>query len=72
LLLRAGAKVDLRDRQGDTALTLAARDASVEVVRALLEAGADASLRNENRTNAADIATSLRRQQVSKLLADHK
>jgi ankyrin repeat protein len=38
----------------------------------LLDAGADASLRNENRTNAADIATSLRRQQVSKLLADHK
>jgi ankyrin repeat protein len=40
------------------------------VVKVLLAAGADTGLRNDNRSNAADIATNLRREQISRLLAD--
>jgi ankyrin repeat protein len=68
-LIRAGANVNLRDKQGDTALTIAARDASAPVVKALLAAGANADLRNNNRANAADIARNLRRDAIRNLLS---
>jgi len=68
-LLRAGADVNLRDKQGDTALTIAARDASAALVKALLGAGANVDLRNNNRANAADIAQSLRRDAIHRMLA---
>jgi ankyrin repeat protein len=69
VLLRAGADVGLRDSQGETALTLAARDAAPEVVKALLDAGADRAIRNNNRVNAGDIAENLHRQAVLALLS---
>ncbi len=53
----------------ETALTLAARDASPEVVRALLASGAEASYRNANRANAGDIARSLHRDAIAELLS---
>jgi ankyrin repeat protein len=68
-LLKAGADVNLRDKQGDTALTVAARDASAPVVKALLGAGANADLRNNNRATAADIAENLRRDAIRKLIS---
>jgi serine/threonine protein kinase len=45
-LLRAGAKVDEKDGDGDTALIYAVIDNRVEAVKALLEAGADVNIRN--------------------------
>jgi ankyrin repeat protein len=61
--------VNLRDRQGDTALTIAARDSSVALIRALLAAGADRNIRNGNRANAQDIAHDLHREAIVELLA---
>jgi ankyrin repeat protein len=66
---KAGANVNLRDQQGDTALTIAARDASAPLVKALLGAGANADLRNNNRATAADIAGNLRRDAIRKLIS---
>ena len=45
LLLRAGAKVDAPEDEGQTALTLAATKRHLHIVRLLLEAGADKSYR---------------------------
>ena len=71
LLLRAGAQGQPARQTGRYGLDACGpRDASADVVRALLEAGADTGLRNDNRSNAVDIATSLRREQISRLLAD--
>ena len=45
-LIEAGAKVNIKDDDGDTPLLLAARSGSAEVVQLLIEAGADVTCRN--------------------------
>ena len=45
-LIEAGAKVNIKDDDGDTPLLLAARSGSAEVVQLLIEAGADVTVRN--------------------------
>jgi FOG: Ankyrin repeat len=44
--LAAGADVEIRDKEGETALTLAADFGNTDVVQALLGAGADANMKN--------------------------
>lgn len=56
-LLAQGANINARDRQGRTALMLAAMGASKELVDTLMTAGADASLRDAAGLSAADHAT---------------
>jgi ankyrin repeat protein len=63
ILLRAGVNVDSLDKQGNTALMKAAycleeddADTYVKIVQALLQAGADASIRNINGKTALDVA----------------
>ena len=45
-LIEAGAKVNIKDDDGDAPLLLAARSGSAEVVQLLIEAGADVTCRN--------------------------
>lgn len=52
LLLANGAKVNARDRAGQTALDLAAAVADVATLRALLRAGANIHTRTRNRSGA--------------------
>ncbi len=49
LLIRAGARIDNRDRDDRTALGLAAQTGQVAFVRALLEAGADPEYQGQRR-----------------------
>jgi ankyrin repeat protein len=69
VLIKSGVKVNQQDPRGDTALTIAVRAGALEATRLLLGSGADASLRNSTRANAKDIAESLRREAIAKLLA---
>ena len=57
-LTKRGAAADLRNEQGYTALMLASAAGHGEIVKALLEAGADRGLRNKRRQSAVDSATS--------------
>lgn len=56
LLLSRRVAVDAADEFGDTALMAAARAGHAEVCQKLLAAGANARLRNRDRTTAADLA----------------
>jgi uncharacterized protein len=57
-LLRRGVDPNARNRQGYTALMMAARSGQVAVAKMLLDARADRSLRNKKRETALDIASS--------------
>jgi uncharacterized protein len=54
-LIKRGAATDLRNEQGYTALMLTGAAGDGEIVKTLLEAGAD-WLRNKRRQTAVDIA----------------
>lgn len=56
LLLAAGAKLDLQAESGRTALMSAASAGHVEIVRALLDAGANANLKDIDGKSALDHA----------------
>ena len=56
MLLRDGANPDAQQEGGFTALHAAAQHNHVEMVRALLEAGADASIRTKDGKTAAEMA----------------
>jgi hypothetical protein len=58
-LLKAGARLDAKDNDGDTALMYAAIDDRVEVVKALLIAGADVNAQN-NKGDTPLMAAALR------------
>ncbi len=55
--LPAGSAVDARDKTGDTPLIRAARFGAIDVMRALLRAGADVRLWNLAGQTAFDAAT---------------
>jgi ankyrin repeat protein len=57
LLLATGARPDLADNRGRTALMIAAGRGHPEVVKLLLAAGADPKLRDKDGKTAADLAT---------------
>ena len=58
LLVNFGAKLNLSDNDGNTALNLAAENTSTEVIEALIRAGADVNIANKEGVaplmNAAD------------------
>lgn len=56
LLLQNQAQVNAADRFGNTALHLAVQYKQLDICRLLVEAGADASIQNEDRLTPVDIA----------------
>lgn len=65
LLLERGGNVNTTDEDGDTALHACE---SVECAKILLDAGADATLRNDEEKTAAEIAVEEERSEVAELL----
>jgi hypothetical protein len=55
-LLARGARVDLRDNRGMTALMIASAQGQLAAVRKLLESGADKSLKDRSGKTARDHA----------------
>jgi ankyrin repeat protein len=55
-LNKAGGGIDNRNSYGMTALMTAVQEGQVDVVKALLAAGADRKLRNKKPETASDIA----------------
>ena len=55
LLLEAGATVNLRDYQGDTALHKAVRSGNSDAIPILLQFGADPDLRNKDGKTPLDL-----------------
>ena len=56
MLLREGANPDAQQQGGFTALHAAAQHNNAEMAKALLDAGADVSLRTEDGKTAAEMA----------------
>ena len=64
VLLDAGVNVNYCDREGDTALTIAAKTGNKEMVAAVVQAGAHLDTQNQNGDTALIIATRAGHQQV--------
>ena len=71
LLLEHHAYIDAESPNGTTPLMMAAQYGSGAAVRQLLDAGADASLKNQLGLTAQDFALSSGRQDVFDMLAAH-
>jgi len=71
LLLARGAAVDARAPAGFTALMLAAREGQQSTAMVLLEAGADASLVNSEKLNAAQIAERAEKPALAQAIRTH-
>lgn len=73
LLLGHGANVNAQQLgAGDTALHFAATLGNTHIVRMLLEAGADATIRNTEGASAYDAAVSRKRPEIAALIQDYK
>ena len=70
LLLKAGASPDVPDKDGSTALLLAAGDNDSATVKVLLAGGANTSNRNSAGRTALELATAASHTDVMALLAD--
>lgn len=70
-LLDQNAFVDAESPNRTTPLMMAARYGSEEVVLMLLEAGADARLRNDQQMTAADFARGVDREHLARLIEQH-
>lgn len=71
MLLDANAYIDAESPNGTTPLMMAAQYGSTGSVRQLLEAGADASIKNQLGLSAQDFAFRAQRQEVADLIAAH-
>ncbi len=71
MLLDAHAYIDAESPNGTTPLMMAAQYGTADAVRQLLEAGADASLKNQLGLTAQDFAFRAQRLEVSELIAAH-
>ena len=69
-LLAAGAKTELQDTDGWTALMFAAANGSLPAVQALLAAGADADIKNKEGKTARDLAQDRHKDAIQALLDD--
>ena len=70
LLLQAGATVDAVNNDGNTALHEAARNGEIQVVEALLNAGADKALKGYEGKTALEKAEKMNHPAIVKLLRD--
>ncbi|XP_051724288.1 fibronectin type 3 and ankyrin repeat domains protein 1-like [Ctenopharyngodon idella] len=68
VLLQAGAEVNVRDKAGKTPLMVAVLNNHVELVKLLLDSGADHHMKNEYGAGAADMAKAFGRQNIINLL----
>ncbi|MEO6580340.1 MAG: serine hydrolase, partial [Sphingomicrobium sp.] len=69
LLLRSGARIDAQNLSGFTALHHAAERGSLKAAQALIDAGANRSLRNANGETAAEVATRNGHADIAAMLA---
>ncbi|XP_067311391.1 fibronectin type 3 and ankyrin repeat domains protein 1-like [Pseudorasbora parva] len=67
-LLQAGADVNVRDKDGKTPLMVAVLNNHVELVKLLLDSGADHQMKNEYGAGAADMAKAFGRQIIVNML----
>ena len=70
-LLAKGAKVDVRNERGNTALMLAAASGRKEAVQLLLDHNADADIRNLKREQAHTLAEAAGHHDIVQLLESH-
>lgn len=68
-LLQAGADVNARNRHGQTALMIAAKNGHIELIKVLLAAGADCNVTAKYNLNALMLAVLNGHEEVAKLLA---
>jgi ankyrin repeat protein len=69
-LLKSGANIDAKDKSGETALMKAVRTGKVEIIKALLDKGAQTQLKNDQLQTAADIATAMGHKKIVDVLAN--
>jgi uncharacterized protein len=67
-LLKQGARPDQRNSFGYSALMIASQEGKMDVVKTLLNAGADRTLRNKKRETAVDIAVASGHLGIAQLL----
>ncbi|XP_071388787.1 fibronectin type 3 and ankyrin repeat domains protein 1-like [Centroberyx affinis] len=72
LLIRAGADVNTRDKDGKTPLMVAVLNNQEKLVQLLLDSGADRHVKNEFGSGAAEMANAFGRENIIKLLEERK
>jgi ankyrin repeat protein len=72
LLLRAGADLNSQDKEGQTALALAASEGALDVVKGLLQAGVDVSIKDKNGKTPLARAYRSGQLKVVEVLAQHR
>ncbi|CAJ0958096.1 unnamed protein product, partial [Mesorhabditis belari] len=69
LIIESGANLNVQESlQGNTALHLAAQERNFTAIRELLDAGADATIKNKQHETPMDIAANNRHQKIQKML----
>lgn len=71
LLLDYGASINLKNKAGNTALTLAAAKGNLDVVKHLLDHGADAHAENEAGDTALSLTIQIGHAEIHQLLLEH-
>ncbi|KAL2078560.1 hypothetical protein ACEWY4_026245 [Coilia grayii] len=72
VLIRAGADVNVRDRDGKTPLMVAVLNNHEELVKLLLENGADRQAKNKFGLGAVEMAKSFERKNILRMLTERK
>lgn len=71
VLLKNGAHIDVMDSDGKTALMIAVVNGHQGLVEVLLSYGADLTIKNSFGKNAVEMAHSMEKRRITKLLEDH-